>query len=78
MDTNAEIERLTTELGRAYRALHGFANARRKGELLNDTAFSYHAPTVGAAARFVREQSLEGADYFVGKPIAVLRAALVD
>lgn len=78
MDNTVEIERLKIELGRAYRALHGFAHAHRKGERLNDTAVGYHSPTIGAAARFVREQSLDGAEYFVGKPVAVLHEALRD
>lgn len=76
MSDQQEIERLKTELGRAYRALHGYSNAQRKGEMLNETAVGYHAPTAGAAARFVREGSLEGSEYFVGKHVSVLHAAL--
>jgi len=76
MENEPEIERLKTELSRAYRALHAYSNAQRKGELLNETAVGYHIATVGAAARFVHEQSLDGSAYFVGKHISVLHEAL--
>lgn len=71
-----EIERLEKELGRAYRALRGFWTAREKGELLDKTAMAYHSPTIGAACRFVGERSLDGAKYFIGKPVDVLHNAL--
>lgn len=73
-----EIERLTTELERAYRCISGFYTARRKGELLDVTAFTYHSPTIGAARRFIKDGALDGADYFVGKPIGVLHSAFED
>jgi hypothetical protein len=71
-----DVERLQEELGRAYRAIHGFHNARRKGELLADAPYAYHAPTIAAAGRFVREGALDGSEYFMGKPVEVLREAL--
>lgn len=71
-----ENERLVKELSRAYRALHGFYNCNRHGERPTDGMLAYHGPTIGAAARFVREGSLEGADYFEGKQLDVLREAL--
>ena len=71
-----QLTHLRTELGRAYRALDAFANAQRAGRMLNDTAVGYHSLTIGAAARFAREGALDGADYFIGKPVDVLHAAL--
>lgn len=71
-----EIERLRSELCRAYRALHGYSNAATRGERLPDAAVGYHAPTVAAASRYVRLDALDGADYFIGKPVSVLHAAL--
>ncbi len=71
-----EMERLRTELGRAYRALHAFAFAYRYGKLLNETAVMYHSPTIGAAARFVHGGALDGSEYFIGKSADVLHAAL--
>lgn len=71
-----EMERLRTELGRAYRALHAFAFAYREGKMLNDTAAMYHSPTIGAASRFVHEGALDGSEYFIHKSVDVLYAAL--
>lgn len=71
-----EIERLRMELGRAYMALHAFAFAHRAGEMLNNTAVMYHSPTIGASARFVHEGALDGSEYFIGKSVDVLHAAL--
>lgn len=80
MSEDAERERsahLETELGRAYRALQAFANAESKGELLTRRTFTYHSATIAAAKRFVFEgNTLDGADYFEGKPVEVLHAAL--
>lgn len=73
---NNEMERLRTELGRAYRALHAFAFADRDGKRLNETAVMYHSPTIGAAARFVHEGALDGSEYFIWKTVDVLHAAL--
>ena len=72
----SELEHQRTELGRAYRALHAFANASRKGKLLNETAVMYHSLTIGAASRFVREGALDGSEYFIGKSVDALHAAL--
>jgi hypothetical protein len=73
-----EIERLTNELERAYRCICGFHTAMRKGQLIDRTAAAYHSPTIGAARRFVKEGTLDGADYFIGKPVEVLHRALAD
>lgn len=64
------------ELERAYRALHGFYHAHRQGKLLDKTTLAYHSPTIGAAARFIHEGSLDGSAYFEGKPVSVLHDAL--
>lgn len=75
--TDAEkITFLEKELGRAYRALCGYATAGDNGAVLDKTARAYHSPTVAAAKRFVLEDALDGAAYFEGKPIAVMHAAL--
>lgn len=71
-----EIKCLHIELGRAYRALHAYAHARRAGTVLNETAVAYHSLTAAAAARFVHEGTLDGSEYFIGKPVEVLHAAL--
>lgn len=71
-EAKAEIECLRTELGRAYRAVHGFYSAHRAEQPLMSLA--YHTPTIGAAGRFVREGALDGSDYFIGKPVAVLHS----
>lgn len=71
----ADID-LKRELERAYRCICGFSTARRKGDILDDTAFAYHSPTIGAARRFVLDGQLDGAAYFEGKPVDVLHKAL--
>lgn len=73
--TEAERERdaLKLELGRAYRCVQGMHNALHKG---SEFADDYHAPTIGAAKRFVFEGDLSGGEYFIGKPVEVLHAAL--
>lgn len=73
VDLFKEASRLREELGKAYRALHGFYNSSKKGELLGKAATSYHSPTIAAAKRFVDEDSLEGSQYFEGKSILVLQ-----
>lgn len=72
----AEVKRLTTELGRAYRCVWGFFTSRRRKELLDDTAMAYHSLTAGAAGRYVNYESLDGSDYFIGKHVSVLHEAL--
>ena len=63
-----------TELGRAYRCIQGMHNAMQK----DPASFpeGYHAPPIGAAKRYVFEDALDGSDYFIGKPVDVLHAAL--
>ena len=63
-----------TEQGRAYRCIQGMHNALTLG--ISFAAEAYHAPTIGAAKRFVFENALDGSDYFMGKPVDVLHAAL--
>lgn len=67
---------LKTELERAYRALRGLYGCVKKGETPNATMLGYHGPTIGAAMRFVSEGALDGSEYFIGKPVEVLHAAL--
>lgn len=75
--TDAEkIEWLEKELDRAYRALCGYAKAHDRGEPLSKASVGYHSLTVGAAKRWTLEQQMDGADYFVGKPVDVLHKAL--
>jgi len=62
-----------TELGRAYRCIQGMHNALNKGSTFDD---GYHSLTLGAAKRFVFEGAIDGSDYFVGKKVEVLHAAL--
>ena len=70
--TDAEhIARLEQELARAYRALVGFDSGK-----LTAASRAYHAPTLAAAKRFVFEDALDGSEYFTGKPVDVLHAAL--
>jgi len=63
-----------TELGRAYRCVQGMHNALHN----NPASFpeAYHAPTIGAAKRFVFEGALDGSEHFIGKPVDALHAAL--
>lgn len=69
-------EQLREELERAYRCISGFYVSRRKGELLDKTTFAYHSPTVAAARRYVTEGELDGSEYFIGKNVSVMHAAL--
>lgn len=71
--TNEELE---TELGRAYRALRGIYGKIAKGEMPDKFMLAYHGATIGAALRFVHEGALDGAQYFIGKPVEVLHDAL--
>ena len=71
-----ESERLRTELGRAYRALNAYTSARDRGEPLPDHAVAYHSLTEAAAKRFVNHGALDGSEYFIGKSVDVLHAAL--
>lgn len=67
---------LETELGRAYRALHGFYAVFARGEPPNKAMLGYHSTTIAAAARFVNGGSLDGSKYFEGKSVDVLHDAL--
>lgn len=71
-----KIKWLEHELDRAYRALCGYAKAAEKGTVLGDATVAYHAPTVAAAKRWTLEGEMDGSDYFIGKPVDVLHAAL--
>lgn len=72
-EQNMTTEQLTIELQRAYRCIQGLHNAIVKGGQFNE---AYHALTIGAAKRFVFEGALDGSEFFTGKPVAVLHAAL--
>jgi hypothetical protein len=68
---------LKTELERAYRCIQGLHKAMNANPSVgNGFAGGYHAPVIGAAKRFVFEGALDGSEYFTGKPIDVLHAAL--
>jgi len=66
-------DQLKTELVRAYRCIQGMHHAINKGGQFNET---YHAMTIAAAKRYVFEDDLSGSDYFIGKPVEVMHAAL--
>lgn len=68
--TNDELK---TELERAYRCIQGMHNALIRG---SEFPMHYHALTIAAAKRFVYEDALDGSEYFTGKPVDVLHAAL--
>lgn len=76
VNAQRENERLKKELERAYRCIRGFWTAHEKGETLARTPVAYHCTTIGAACRFVSSGALDGAEYFVGKPVEVLHNAL--
>lgn len=63
------------ELGRAYRCIQSMHNALNAAQL-DFPASGYHAPIIGAAKRFIFEGELDGSDYFIGKSVEVLHAAL--
>ena len=71
-----ELEHLRTELGRAYRALNAYTNARDRRLPLAESAVAYHSLTEAAAKRFVNTGALDGSEYFIGKSVDVLHAAL--
>jgi hypothetical protein len=72
----AAREQLRVELGRAYRAIRGMYTAHVAGEKIPQSTLAYHSPTIAAAIRFVDEGAMDGSEYFVGKPVDVLHAAL--
>ena len=71
-----EIGRLQTELGKAYRVVHGFYSKLRKNERPDPAMLAYHSMTLAAAGRFVREGSLDGSNYFEGKPVEIMKQEL--
>ena len=72
-----ELEHLRTELGRAYRALCAYTHAHKNGKPLNEATVAYHSLTEAAALRFVNHGVLDGAEYFICKPVEVLHAVLL-
>ena len=68
-------EELTIELQRAYRCIQGMHNALRAVQA-DFPGNGYHAPTIGAAKRFVFEGALDGSNFFEGKHISILHEAL--
>ncbi len=74
--TADRIVHLEEELGRAWRALHGYAQAARAGVTLSVATRAYHEPTVAAAKRFVLDGAFDGTAYFIGKPVEVLHETL--
>lgn len=67
---------LKEELERAYRCIRGFFTFANRGDLPDKMMIAYHSPTIGAACRYVSTGSLDGARYFIGKPVEVLHNAL--
>lgn len=76
MAEDNQMQKLRTELGRAYRALHGLYASYARGVQPSNTMVGYHSITIAAAARFVNEGSLDGTDYFIGKSVDILHDAL--
>lgn len=68
------LSKARMELGRAYRCVQGMHHALSEGAAFSSEA--YHAPTIGAAKRFVFEGAIDGSEYFTGKHVSVLHAAL--
>ena len=69
-------EELKVELQRAYRCIQGFWTAYKNGTLPTSTVISYHSLTIAAACRFIKEDTLDGTEYFIGKTPEVLQDAL--
>ena len=66
MDTKEELEK-------AYRCIRGLYGRIANGLPPDRTMLAYHSPTLAAAIRFVDSEQLDGSEYFIGKPIEVLR-----
>ena len=75
-DQASRIVYLEEELGRAWRALHVYANTAKTGVLPTDATRAYHQPTIAAAKRFVLDGAFDGTAYFIGKPVEVLHETL--
>lgn len=73
LETRRDVER---ELERAYRAVYALYNEYTCSPQYDPTKYAHICLTLGAAARFVLDGRLDGADYFVGKHIDVLHEAL--
>lgn len=63
------------ELGRAYRCIQAMHNGLTAIQA-DFPGNGYHTPIIAAAKRFVWEGAIDGSDYFIGKHVDVLRAAL--
>lgn len=70
-----EINRLNSELDKAWRCIVGLHNKMSDLDKLGAMGM-YHSPTVAAARRHVYEGKSDGAEYFIGKPVDILHAAL--
>ncbi|RWI96404.1 MAG: hypothetical protein EOR22_06495 [Mesorhizobium sp.] len=75
-EPSPQDEKLKLELERAYRAIRGFYTAYQNGVPADRSVIAYHSPTIAAACRFVMTGSLYGSEYFIGKPVEVLREAM--
>jgi hypothetical protein len=75
---NEENERLKEELGRAYRCISGLYKLAKGVGLSDNTTVAYHSLTIAAARRYIREDSLDGANYFIGKHFTVMHEYLRD
>jgi len=76
MKMKSEIEHLRHELGCAYRALAAYTCAHVRGQPLQEESVLYHSLTEAAAKRFTNHGALDGSQYFVGKSVGTLHAAL--
>jgi hypothetical protein len=56
--------------------LNAFAIDYLDVKLFIESEVFYHSPTICADARFVHEGALDGSEYFIGKSVDVLHAAL--
>ncbi len=72
---NMTNEQLTRELMRAYRCIQGMHSTITESKI-DFPQYAYHSLTIGAAKRSVYENALDGSEYFIGKPAAVLHEAL--
>lgn len=68
-------DELKTELERAYRCIQGMHKALVDAHI-QTASMAYHAPTIGAAKRFVFLGALDGAEYFIGKDVGELHKAM--
>lgn len=71
-------EQLEDELAKAYRAIRGLYGCAVNGKTPDPIMLAYHAPTLGAAIRFVNHDAMDGTAYFMSKHINVLHDALAE